>query len=63
MANDRNYHVVVNTLNNGGSFGNGKNTLFWTDRWLFGQSLEQSLPHLFGSVAARARRRTVYDTQ
>jgi hypothetical protein len=40
--------------------GNGKNTLFWTDRWLLGQSLEQTLPHLFSSVAARARKKTVH---
>jgi hypothetical protein len=40
--------------------GNGKNTLFWTDRWLLGQSFEQTLPHLFSSVAARARKKTVH---
>ena len=40
--------------------GNGKNTSFWTDRWLLGQSLAQALPHLFSSVAPRARKRTVH---
>ena len=41
--------------------GNGKNTHFWLDRWLLGQSLKQTLPHLFSAIAVRARRRTVYD--
>jgi hypothetical protein len=41
--------------------GNGKNTCFWTDRWLGGQSLQQSFPNLFGAVAARARKRKVFD--
>jgi len=40
--------------------GNGKNTSFWTDRWLLGQSLAQALPHLFSSVAPRARKKTVH---
>jgi hypothetical protein len=39
--------------------GNSKNTLFWTDSWLLVQRLEQSFPHLFGAVAARARKRTI----
>jgi len=41
--------------------GNGKNTRFWTDRWLLGQSLEQAMPHLFSAIATRARKRSVYD--
>jgi len=41
--------------------GNGKNTSFWTDRWLFGQRLDQAFPHLFEAVAARAKKRTVHD--
>ena len=41
--------------------GNGKNTLFWTDRWLLGQRLDQTFPHLFGAGAARAKKRTVHD--
>jgi len=41
--------------------GNGKNTCFWTDSWLLGQSLKQFLPHLFSAIPARARKRTVYD--
>ncbi|XP_012704012.1 uncharacterized protein LOC105915054 [Setaria italica] len=41
--------------------GNGKNTLFWTDRWLHGQSLDKLVPHLFGTVSKRAKKRTVYE--
>ena len=41
--------------------GNGKNTIFWTDRWLHGQSLDQLVPTLFGSVNNKARKRTVYE--
>ena len=41
--------------------GNGKNTRFWMDSWLFGQSLKQTLPHLFNAIAVRARKRMVYD--
>jgi hypothetical protein len=41
--------------------GNGKNVLFWTDRWMSGQSLEHTLAHLFGIVTARGRGRTVAD--
>jgi len=36
--------------------GNGKNTCFWTDRWLGGQSLQNSFPNLFRAMAARARK-------
>jgi len=36
--------------------GNGKNTCFWTDRWLGGQSLQNSFPNLFRAVASRARK-------
>jgi hypothetical protein len=39
--------------------GNGKNTLFWTDRWLHGQRLDQLVPHLYGAIASRAKKRTV----
>jgi hypothetical protein len=42
------------------SVSNGKNTHFWTDRWLLGQSFEHSLPHLFNAMSARAKGRTVY---
>jgi len=38
-----------------------KNTRFWMDSWLFGQSLKQTLPHLFNAIAVRARKRMVYD--
>jgi hypothetical protein len=41
--------------------GNGKNTFFWTDRWLHGQSLDKLVPHLFGSIPSRAKKRTVSD--
>ena len=37
-----------------------KNSLFWSDRWLADQSLEQFLPHLFRAVTARGRKRTVF---
>ena len=40
--------------------GNGKNTCFWTDRWLGDQSLQKSFPNLFRAVAARARKRKVF---
>ena len=40
---------------------NGKNTLFWTDRWMDGKSVEHTLPNLFGTVTARGRGRTVAD--
>jgi hypothetical protein len=41
--------------------GNGKYTRFYKDKWLLGQNLEHALPHLFSSIAARARKRSVYD--
>ena len=41
--------------------GNGTNTLFWTDRWLHGQSLDMMVPHLFGAISSRAKRRTVHE--
>jgi hypothetical protein len=42
--------------------GNGRNTFFWTDRWLHGQSLDKLLAHLFGSVSGRAKNsRTVFE--
>jgi hypothetical protein len=41
--------------------GNGKNTIFWTDRWLHGQSLDQLVPTLFGSVNNKTRKKTVYE--
>jgi hypothetical protein len=36
--------------------GNGRNTLFWTDNWVHGQSLERLVPHLFGAIACREKR-------
>ena len=50
------FAVAVKTI-----VGNGKNTRFWTDCWLLGQSLKQALPHLFSAIAVRARKRSVYD--
>jgi len=41
--------------------GNGRNTLFWTDRWLHGQRLDDLVPNLFGAISSRARKRTVQD--
>jgi len=41
--------------------GNGKNTCFWTDRWLQVQRLDQMLPHLFGALVPRARKQSVFD--
>jgi len=41
--------------------GNGKNVLFWTDRWMAGQSLEHTFPHLFRAVTTRGKGRTVFD--
>jgi hypothetical protein len=41
--------------------GNGKNTMFWTDKWIDGQSLSQLAPHLVKSVSSRAKKRSVYD--
>jgi hypothetical protein len=41
--------------------GDGKNTLFWSDRWLNGQSLDRVVPHLFNAISRRAKKRTVFD--
>ena len=41
--------------------GNGKNTIFWTDKWVQGQSLAQLAPNLFGSITNKAKRRTVFE--
>jgi hypothetical protein len=41
--------------------GNGKNTLFWTDNWIDGQSLCQLAPHLVQMVSSRAKMRNVHD--
>jgi hypothetical protein len=41
--------------------GNGKNTLFWTGKWIDGQSLSQLAPHLVKLVSSRAKMRNVHD--
>ena len=41
--------------------GNGKNTLFWTDKWIDGQSLCQLAPHLVKTVSSRAKKRSVHN--
>jgi hypothetical protein len=41
--------------------GSGKCTLFWTDRWIHSQNMQQLAPHLFKLVSARAKKRSVYD--
>jgi hypothetical protein len=33
--------------------GDGKNTLFWTDRWLHGQRIEDIAPRLFAIIPKR----------
>jgi len=38
-----------------------KTLVFWSDRWLHGQRLDQLLPHLFAAIAPRARKRSVFD--
>lgn len=40
--------------------GHGTNTLFWKDRWLFGQQIEDLAPLIFSMVPRRiANKRTV----
>ena len=41
--------------------GNGTNTLFWIDRWMHGQSLVRIVPHFFGTISNRARKRSVHE--
>jgi hypothetical protein len=36
--------------------GNGKTTLFWTDKWIHGQSIHQLTPHLAELISARAKK-------
>lgn len=35
------------------------NTLFWTDKWLHGHSLDRLMPHLFAAVSGRGKKRSV----
>lgn len=42
--------------------GDGRRTLFWKDKWLDGQSIEQLAPWVFNDVPKRTRNaRTVHD--
>jgi hypothetical protein len=41
--------------------GDGKNTLFWSERWLNEQRLQLLVPHLFNSIPGCARKRTVQE--
>jgi hypothetical protein len=42
--------------------GDGKNTMFWTDRWLHGQRIEDIAPRLFAAVPRRKiKSRSVHD--
>ncbi|RCV41907.1 hypothetical protein SETIT_9G172500v2 [Setaria italica] len=42
--------------------GDGKLTLFWTDRWLDGRSIAEIAPYLYQAVRPRTRKkRTVYE--
>jgi hypothetical protein len=42
--------------------GDGAKTLFWTDRWLYGQSISDLAPQLFATVTVRRRKkRTVQE--
>jgi len=38
--------------------GNGRNTLFWTDRWLHGSSLESLAPNVVRCVPFKFRKKT-----
>ena len=37
--------------------GNGNNTLFWTDKWIHGCSVENLAPLVFAGVPLRVRKR------
>jgi hypothetical protein len=41
--------------------GKGRNTMFWTDKWIDCQSLSQLAPHLVKLVSSRAKKRSVHD--
>jgi hypothetical protein len=41
--------------------GNGKNTFFWTNKWLHGQKLALLGPHLFRAVSNRAKKMTMFE--
>jgi len=41
--------------------GSGESTLFWTDNWIDGKSIQALAPALFGAVSGRRRRVLVRD--
>jgi hypothetical protein len=42
--------------------GNGTNTLFWTDKWIYGQKIADLVPRLFDAIPKRiTNRRTVQE--
>jgi hypothetical protein len=48
------FSVAVKT-----ELGNGTNTLFWTDKWLHGCSVENLAPLVFASVPPRIRNKQI----
>jgi len=50
------FAIAVNT-----EVGNGHNTLFWSDKWLHGCSVENLAPAVFACVPPRVRRQSVAD--
>ena len=44
------------------SLGNGESTLFWTDRWLNGSSVQDLAPTLYNAVRPRKKRATVAES-
>jgi hypothetical protein len=47
--------VIVSDL------GNGQNTLFWASNWVHEQNLARLVPHLYGVVSKRVKKRLVFD--
>ena len=41
--------------------GSGESTMFWTDNWIDGKSIQVLAPALFGAVSGRRRRVLVRD--
>ena len=51
--------AVVSAISITTAVGNGTNTLFWSDRWLHGQCLEDLAPNVHKCVPPKERTRTV----